>query len=84
MSETSPRTLDELLRLRTFQGMSDEEVEIVIEWRIKNALFDRNFQLQVNEQIELLEIKRDVEIEKARVYEDYVKEQLGVYRGSKK
>ena len=35
--ETEPRTIDELLKLKTFQDMTDEEIGLVIEWRERQA-----------------------------------------------
>lgn len=40
-SETTakePRSVSELLELKTFQGMTDEEIQSIIDWRVENAI----------------------------------------------
>lgn len=37
-SQVAPRTLNELILLDTYQGMSDDEIEMIMEYRIQNAL----------------------------------------------
>lgn len=37
-TQATPRTLNELILLDTYQGMSDDEIEMVMEYRIQNAL----------------------------------------------
>ena len=34
----SPRNLDELLKLDTFQGMTDDEIRLLIAYKVKQAL----------------------------------------------
>ena len=45
-TESSPRDLTVLNALGTFQGMTDEEVEIVIQYRIDQALASEEFKLR--------------------------------------
>lgn len=44
--EGSPRDVAKLNALGTFQGMTDEEVEIVIQYRIDRALNSEEFKLR--------------------------------------
>lgn len=60
-----PRTLDKLLKLDTYQDMSDEEIEIVIEWRVKNAVQTADFIQTTNMQNAQMEILRERELAKA-------------------
>ena len=49
---TEPRDLDALLKLDTYQGMSDEEIEIVIEWRCQEYARTAEFKQNVNTSLE--------------------------------
>lgn len=41
-----PRDISILLDLKTFQGMTDEEIQMVIDYKIKYALSDKDIKLK--------------------------------------
>lgn len=41
-----PRGINVLLNLGTFQGMTDEEIQLVIDYKIKNALSNEKIKLE--------------------------------------
>ena len=38
-TETAPRNINELLALNTYQGMTDEEIELIIEFRVRTKAY---------------------------------------------
>ena len=53
--EVPPRDIDELLLLETYQGMTDEEIELIITYREQRALTDADFLVRTTTQIEYME-----------------------------
>ena len=41
-----PRDISILLNLKTFQGMTDEEIQMIIDYKIKYALSDKDIKLK--------------------------------------
>lgn len=60
------RTLDELLNLNTYQGMSDAEIDLLISYHRKDAVQTAEFIATANRQNAELEILYEREQEKAR------------------
>ena len=77
-SEKTPRTLDELLKLDTYQGMTDVEIDIVIEWHVRNAVQDAEFKAQANLQQEQIAVLYGREMEKARLANETLRELVGL------
>lgn len=56
-TDERPRTLDKLLALDTYQGMTDAEIDIILDYKIKQAVTEREvlarieLQIQTSEQI---------------------------------
>lgn len=63
---TEPRDLDALLKLGTYQDMSDEEIEIVIEWRCQEYARTAEFKAQVNAELERGELYAQMYDEQAK------------------
>lgn len=45
---TTIRDINTLLRLATYQGMSDEEIELIIDYKINNALISAEMNAKIN------------------------------------
>ena len=45
---TTTRSINELLRLTTYQGMTDEEIELIIDYKINSALNNAEMTAKIN------------------------------------
>ena len=53
-SQTEPRNINELLLLDTYQGMTDEEIELVIDFKARQRYYDLESTFDHAERIERL------------------------------
>ena len=53
--EVEPRSLSVLLSLDTYQGMTDAEIDIILDYKIQQALSDAEFTLKATTEIEQME-----------------------------
>lgn len=61
ITETNePRSLDELLKLDTYQGMTDEEIDIIIDFHVNNKVRDK-------EHVERMQILKDYTAQKLQI-----------------
>lgn len=48
-SQTSEKTLNELITAKTYQGLTDEEIDIIIDYRIKQAIANAEIDAKISE-----------------------------------
>lgn len=71
-----PRDLSELLKLKTFQGMSDEEIQLIIDWNVENARFDEVTKVRMASEIESMNSTVEVRNSVAKEANDILKQLL--------
>lgn len=72
-----PRDINILLNLGTFQGMTDEEIQIVIDYKIKYALSEQEIKLKQAVYIEKMNSDIALSTQVANEANDIYKEILG-------
>lgn len=72
-----PRDINILLNLGTFQGMTDEEIQMVIDYKIKYALSDQKIKLEQATYIEKMNSDIALSTQVANQANDIYKEILG-------
>ena len=72
-----PRDISILLNLGTFQGMTDEEIQMVIDYKIKYALSDKDIKLKQATYIEKMNSDIALSTQVANEANDIYKEILG-------
>lgn len=72
-----PRDINTLLNLGTFQGMTDEEIQIVIDYKIKYALSEQEIKLKQAVYIEKMNSDIALSTQVANEANDIYKEILG-------
>lgn len=72
-----PRDINILLNLGTFQGMTDEEIQMVIDYKIKYALSDKDIKLKQATYIEKMNSDIALSTQVANEANDIYKEILG-------
>lgn len=69
---TQPRPIEELAKLDTYQGMTDEEIGLVMQYRLEIAIKDSAYQAALEEQRKSEQAK----IESYRSIAEHAKERL--------
>lgn len=72
-----PRDISILLDLKTFQGMTDEEIQMIIDYKIKYALSDKDIMLKQATYIEKMNSDIALSTQVANEANDIYKEILG-------
>ncbi len=54
-TDEKTRTLDELLALDTYQGMTDAEIDVILDYKIKQAVTEREVLARIELQIQTAE-----------------------------
>lgn len=72
-----PRDISILLDLKTFQGMTDEEIQMIIDYKIKYALSDKDIKLKQATYIEKMNSDIALSTQVANEANDIYKEILG-------
>lgn len=72
-----PRDINILLNLGTFQGMTDEEIQMIIDYRIKYALSEQEIKLKQAVYIEKMNSDIALSTQVANQANDIYKEILG-------
>lgn len=72
-----PRDINVLLNLGTFQGMTDEEIQIIIDYKIKYALSDQKIKLEQAVYIEKMNSDITLSTQATNQANDIYKEILG-------
>lgn len=77
VKQLPPRDISILLNLGTFHGMTDEEIQMVIDYKIKYALSDKDIKLKQATYIEKMNSDIALSTQVANEANDIYKEILG-------
>lgn len=78
---TAPRKLQELLLLESYQGMSDEEIEILLTYRVEQALISDEVAVRnaaIEEQMQAIAADAETAIQNSEAVLQSIMERTGV------